>query len=246
MKIDKCKICNREFKNLQGIATHLRYKHKNISSKDYYDKYLKKDNEGICKCGKETTFLNLNIGYFKNCSTNCAKKGIKLSQEHKDKIGLGNKGKKYSQETRDKMSENHVGNKGIKHSQEAKDKMSNVRKGIKFSQEHKDKISLATSGDKNPMWKGGISCEPYCSAWTDKEYKADLKERDNNKCQNPDCWGTSKILCLHHIDYDKKNCSPDNLITLCTSCNARANKNREWHTKFYNNIIKRKWNDPKE
>ena len=28
-----------------------------------------------------------------------------------------------------------------------------------------------------------------------------------------------------------------NLIAICKSCNGRANKNREWHTKFYKKIL---------
>jgi len=89
----------------------------------------------------------------------------------------------------------------------------------------------------HPQWRGGISCDPYCDAWADQEYKADLKERDDNMCMNPDCWNTSETLCLHHIDYDKKNCSPSNLITVCTSCNSRANSNRENHTLYYQDLM---------
>jgi hypothetical protein len=88
-------------------------------------------------------------------------------------------------------------------------------------------------GSGNPSWKGGISCEPYCDIWLDKDFKESIKERDNYTCQNPNCWGTSKRLAVHHIDYDKKNCAPKNLITICTSCNARANGNRKEHEKYY-------------
>ena len=95
---------------------------------------------------------------------------------------------------------------------------------------------IKKSGPGHPNWKGGISCEPYCDAWADKEYKEDIKARDDYKCQNPDCWRTSNKLILHHVDYNKKNCSPTNLITLCASCNSRANFNREYWIKFYINI----------
>ena len=92
-------------------------------------------------------------------------------------------------------------------------------------------------GEDSPHWKGGISCEPYCDAWADKEYKKSILERDNYECQNPDCWGTSKRLTIHHINYVKKHCDPWNLITLCNSCNARANFNRDYWTKFYQTIM---------
>ena len=100
--------------------------------------------------------------------------------------------------------------------------------------------AINMSGDKHHAWKGGIACEPYCDAWADKEYKESIKERDNNECQNPNCWGTSKRLTIHHIDYVKKNCRPENLITLCNSCNARANFDREWHTLWYSLIMNEK------
>jgi len=96
--------------------------------------------------------------------------------------------------------------------------------------------NLRRFGSGNVNWRGGLSFEPYCEVWKDKEFKLDIKERDDNKCNNPDCWCTTDKLAIHHIDYDKKNCHPDNLITLCVSCNGRANKNRELHEKFYKAI----------
>lgn len=91
--------------------------------------------------------------------------------------------------------------------------------------------------ENHPSWKGGISCEPYCFEWSFKGFKDMIKERDGNKCLNPDCWGNIHRLSVHHVDYNKKNCAPENLITLCASCNSRANKDREWHEAWYNTII---------
>lgn len=63
-----CEICGKDYKFLSG---HL-VKH-NISSKDYYDTYIRKLNEGICPvCGKETTWLGISNGYRKYCSCRCA------------------------------------------------------------------------------------------------------------------------------------------------------------------------------
>ena len=96
-------------------------------------------------------------------------------------------------------------------------------------------------GENSPSWRGGISFEPYCPLWSDKGYKADIRERDSNICQNPYCFRTDKVLNIHHIDYDKKNCHPSNLITICRTCNARANVQRDWHTKWYQVIMNKKY-----
>ena len=40
-------------------------------------------------------------------------------------------------------------------------------------------------------------------------------------------------LVVHHIDYNKKNCNIDNLITLCSKCHGRTNFNRDhWMARF--------------
>ena len=63
-----CKICNEE---VECLSKHLR-SHK-ILTKEYYDKYIKQENEGICLyCGKETRFIGLMYGYRKHCSNKCA------------------------------------------------------------------------------------------------------------------------------------------------------------------------------
>ena len=93
-------------------------------------------------------------------------------------------------------------------------------------------------GDTNPNWRGGISYEPYCSVWKDKEYKESIKQRDEYTCQNENCWRISKNLVIHHIDYNKKYCHHKNLITVCASCNSRANSNRRYWQKYYEQKIK--------
>lgn len=96
-------------------------------------------------------------------------------------------------------------------------------------------------GAGNPAWKGGISFEPYCEEWKDIEYKQDIKDRDENKCLNPYCDSPNKNdLTIHHIDYNKKNCKPSNLITICRSCNSKANKDRNWHETWYKTILNKR------
>lgn len=64
-----CQICNKFYKH---IANHVKVIHK-LDKKDYYDKYLKSENEDICPvCDKETTFLGITYGYRRHCSTSCS------------------------------------------------------------------------------------------------------------------------------------------------------------------------------
>lgn len=101
--------------------------------------------------------------------------------------------------------------------------------------------NLALVGPANPNWRGGITYEEYCGAWKDREFKYEIRERDGFKCQNPDCRKNSDTLTIHHIDYDKGNCNPRNLLTLCVSCNARANYNRDFWEAGYKEIIRLKY-----
>lgn len=72
-----------------------------------------------------------------------------------------------------------------------------------------------------------------------KELKAIVLKRDKYQCQG--CMmiqPLSKVLykrglAVHHIDYDKNNCSLDNLTTLCVSCNTKANRLRSYWEIFY-------------
>ena len=77
-------------------------------------------------------------------------------------------------------------------------------------------------GENHHSWLGGKSFEPYSVDWTET-LKRSIRERDHYICQLCSQYGNS----IHHINYNKKNCSPSNLITLCISCNSKVNKNRE-------------------
>jgi len=116
-----------------------------------------------------------------------------------------------------------------------------------FSKHHTDEVKKILSelnkGENHPNWQGGISFEPYSPLWTE-ELKIKIRQRDNCECQN--CGMTQEEhfivagcdLNVHHIDYNKKNCNEDNLITVCLWCNCRANSNRTYWQDFYNNKIK--------
>jgi len=95
------------------------------------------------------------------------------------------------------------------------------------------------TGEGNINWRGGSSRDEYCKEWYIKGFKDAIKKRDGYKCLNPLCDRIdNKDLTVHHIDYNKKNCDPNNLITLCRRCNIKANSNREWFNEYYNILLK--------
>jgi len=71
----ECRICGGEF-NVKGEQSFFRLhlaKIHNIKSKEYYDKYFKKQNEDICEyCGKLTKYISFKNGYSKHCSYDCS------------------------------------------------------------------------------------------------------------------------------------------------------------------------------
>ena len=134
-------------------------------------------------------------------------KGRNLSEEHKKKIGISNKGK----------------NLGKKHTKDTRRKMSEAQRA-----------------EKNHNWQNGKSFEPYDKYWTDT-LKDSIRERDGHICRlcNKSFMDEffkrhrKKSFPVHHIDYNKKNCNPDNLITLCDQCHGKTNYKREYWLNYF-------------
>lgn len=87
----KCLICGVD---LKFLGQHLEKKHQ-LTQKDYYDKYLKKPNEGKClKCGKIVPFIKLSKGYLTYCSLTCKANSeevrLKTQQTCLEKYGVKN------------------------------------------------------------------------------------------------------------------------------------------------------------
>lgn len=182
-------------------------------------------------------------------------KGRKLTKEHRMKISKGNKGKNeglnngmygkiFSLEQRKEIS-NRL--KGRKHMSETKKQISQALLGKRRTDDMKrqrgilmkklwsqDIFRKRLTGENASNWKGGLSFEPYPAEFN-SYLKRIIKKRDNYKCQ--ECNKLYKenpfLLDIHHIDYNKKNNSENNLITLCKSCHAKTNHNRkQWQKHF--------------
>ena len=113
----KCEICNKYF---QSLGKHIFKKH-HIYVKDYYDFYVKFQDEDICnmfgkvsECKKHTSFVSIYLGYNKNCTVKCSSKSEERNkklreswtEEKKIKIGkiIKEKWKNLSQEEKDNFS----------------------------------------------------------------------------------------------------------------------------------------------
>ena len=175
-------------------------------------------------------------------------KGGHLSAEHKKKISESSKGKHYSSETEFK--------KGHSFSEETLEKIRKAKQGKHCSPETEFKKGIHPEtefkkgnhpktefkkgqfvGAKSPLWEGGISFEPYSTDWR-SDLKEAIRKRDDYICQicdirQDELKGRTKKLDVHHIDYNKDNLNPNNLVSLCHSCHIGTNTNREYWIKYF-------------
>lgn len=90
-----CAICGKSF-SPYSFAVHLKKEH-NMTSKEYYDLYMKKPGEGICPiCGKPTPFRRLCNGYQPHCSKSCGTANPKTKEKHEQTCLLLHNDKKFS------------------------------------------------------------------------------------------------------------------------------------------------------
>ena len=163
--------------------------------------------------------------------------GKPRSTEIRRKISETQKGRVFTEEHKKKLSISCTGNKY------PVDKYPNYgMRGKKMSLENIKKLSERMSGDKHPLWKGGTSFEPYGLDWTSM-FKEAIRERDNRCCVvcNKPEEELDRLLSVHHIDYIKRNCFPQNCVSLCRSCHTTTNHNRAHWKTFFQSLLKERY-----
>ena len=85
----------------------------------------------------------------------------------------------------------------------------------------------STAGSKNARWNGGVFA--YKDHSLMKKVRKALIEERGNKCEV--CGETSEIpLQVHHLDKDKSNHNPENLVVVCHACHKST---------FHSSILKK-------
>lgn len=184
--------------------------------------------------------------------------GRVCSAQTKDKMSKAKLGTHHTDEARTKMSKSRKGKKFSDSHKENLSKASNtieniekkraIHKGNKYnlgrhaSDETRAKMSEAHRGEKCHLWLGGKSFEPYTPDFNNA-LKEQIRKRDNYTCQICGVHENGVKLGVHHVDYDKTNNQPNNLISLCSgakrthSCHTKTNYNREFWTLYFSQKV---------
>lgn len=126
-------------------------------------------------------------------------------------------------------------------SEEHRRKLSEAQKGKKPTPETLEKLRTSHLGQT--PWNRGKKknttyltlFERYTTEWKET-LRRSIRERDKYTCKFCGVSQGDIAHSVHHIDYDKKNNSPENLTTLCFSCHGKTNYNRDKWVKYFKQI----------
>lgn len=148
---------------------------------------------------------------------------------------------------------------GKQHSNEAKAVISKSKLGLKHTDEWKAKRSNEYKGANNPFYgknhtletrnrlsivRGGTGKSGEISKIYFKftpSLKRSIRARDLYRCQicNIHESELTTVLHVHHVDYDKTNSNPSNLISVCQRCHSTTNtvSKRPCFIKYFTTIL---------
>lgn len=204
----KCLSCTFVGNSSSSLSAHIRYCH--ISVKNYYDKHIKRKDEGICACGKRTPFISLTRGYAVYCSYGCV---YSKDSKRNRKVSISNTGKEKK--------------RGYKQTKE------HIKKRVLVGKSHP---MYGKRGELSPTWKGGKT--RLTNTFEYKEWRTSVFERDNYICQICGQWGGT--LHAHHIypfiKFPSLRFESWNGITLCKKCHwwvhSKKNLNQNYLEKM--------------
>ena len=132
-----------------------------------------------------------------------------LSERQKGRIPVWRLGKPHNPETRRKMREY-------------------------WTDDKREAARQKWQGENNPGYIHGQHPRPWPGEFNVR-LRTQIRKRDGYICQecSKQLSLRSRMAHVHHIDYNKHNNDPLNLVTLCRSCHAKTNFNRpQWQAHF--------------
>ncbi len=172
----KCLICNKEFSAYNSLSYHITKTH-NIDKKDYYDTYVKKENEGICRyCKTPTNFISISQGYYEYCSFYCSiyYKYNNESEEHKmQRLGKPVVKKvKYSRKdmTPEQKEKDHISHVNAQRNRTEEQKRIT-------SEKLKERCRNRSEEEKREMYRKMVETKRN---WSDEKKQKDHEKRSKN------------------------------------------------------------------
>ena len=164
------------------------------------------------------------------------RQGLKKSKEIiRKQISLNHKGLKWNKNSKEKQK---LLIKNFWQNPKYRENMIKKHTGKKQREETIKKRVEKIKGENHYNWREGISNQGYPNEWTD-DLKESIRKRDDYICQMCGIHQDeledlrNKKLDCHHIDYDKDNLNPNNLISLCRNCHMKTNQNRKYWINYF-------------
>lgn len=224
-----CKICKEEFESNKALSWHV--KHHNLTNKEYYDLYIKSNNEGVClTCGKPTKFISMKSGYRHHCNKKCMNndKNVQIKRLNTNIKKYGYSTFFSTKETQDKIKQTMQSKYGVSNpyaSETIKQKIkeTNLKKyGVENVQQSSE-IKLKTQATN--IAKYGNACALQSETvkekskytlqkrygaeniWGSEYGKQKIKETNLQKfgCENPQQNHEIHVKTMKHYKYDSLN-----------------------------------------
>lgn len=241
----RCKYCDSTFQIYPSQLKHYPYKKKGVR------KYCSKTCEGLAKRGKNNcNYKEYPSQFCKVCGKVLTRKQIMLkintcsyecSYKYRDQ--RGRKGPSWKEVGRKFCP---ICEKELTHIQIIAGCVTcSLACGYKIASKNLRTFYAShpdfRSRERHPNWRNGSSRLPHAPDF-DSYLKEEIKKRDGYKCLlcgMPELETLERRHNIHHIDYDKFNSNPKNLITLCSSCHSKTNYNRRYWQDYFQKLMKK-------
>jgi len=213
----QCLECNEKFETSIKLNNHIIKEH---GKREYYDKHIKKEKDGICKvCGEETSFTGRLVGehsgYEMCCSKNCREiyKKEKRTQTNLKKYNVENPFQ--SEEIKEKIKQSFIEHYGVDNNMKSSKGRKEFKKsmmknhGVEWPLQNKEILEKSQKSAKTikqfkdtDLWYQGSYeldfLEKYYEIFPDIKRGPSIKYKykEKNKVYHPDFYIPSKNLII--------------------------------------------------